>query len=260
MSLQIYNDDCFNVFTNIKVLQRCNENLNLVCVDLPYGQTDCDWDVKIDLNKMWEELDKICPPNCTFAFFCTSKFGYELIHSRPKWFAYDLVWVKNQSTGFMNANRQPLRNHEMIYIFRKPVCKKPFNRIYNPQKTEGKPYKSNRNGSLGTDIYRGKKHVPIDNKGDRYPLSVLYCDLDKSGVHYTAKPILLLEWLIKTYTNEGDYVLDFTMGSGSTGIACQNTNRNFIGVEKNLIIFERAKSRLEQNELRLKPECINVEK
>jgi len=314
----ILNDDCFNVFSKIP-----NKSVQLVCVDLPYGQTKCAWDCIIDLDKMWIELKRIGKYNCQYVFFCTTKFGYKLINSNPKWFRYDIIWEKSNSVGFLSANKQPLRKHEMIYVFNncgeddidncrnlemrayaekvkkyidKPMkeidlkvgnqgthhfyCFKssqfglptkatynkliehfkidemigfiPFDKllienikmIYNPQKTEGKPYKTI--GKYKCEVYGNFKSTPIDNKGDRFPISILKFDYDKEKLHPTQKPVALCEWIIKTYSNAGDLVLDFTMGSGSTIVACINTKRKYIGVEKDKPIFETAKKRIEE--------------
>lgn len=314
----ILNDDCFNVFNKIP-----GKSVQLVCVDLPYGQTDCSWDCIIDLDKMWIELKRIAKDNCQFVFFCTTKFGYKLIASNPKWFRYDIIWEKSKTLGFLSANKMPLRNHEMIYIFNNcgeddidncrnlqmrayaekvytyidktpkqitdimgnrkaehffyrtkssqfglptkatynkliehfnidkmegfiPFDKLQFNNmIYNPQKTEGKPYKTKGDRDL-CGVYGKKKITPKDNKGDRFPISILKFDYDKEKIHPTQKPVALCEWIVKTYSNEGDLVLDFTMGSASTIVACINTKRKYIGIEKDKTIFETAKKRIEE--------------
>ena len=230
--MNIYNDDCFNVLGTIK------DKVDLVLVDLPYGQTACKWDTKIDLDKMWEELKKICKENCIYIFFTTTKYGVDLINSNRKWFRYDIVWIKHNAVGFLNANKMPLRSHEMLYIFYKKRG------TYNPQKTEGKPYKARKKGCA--PIYGDVKRIPINNTdGKRHPLSHIKFNTDKKIKHSTAKPIELCEWLIKSYSNEGELVLDFTMGSGTTGVACKNTGRKFIGIEKDKEIFEYAKERLD---------------
>ena len=233
----IYNDDCFNIFSKIK-----KKSVDLILVDLPYGQTKCKWDVLIDLDKMWNEFKKICKSQCIYIFFCTTKFGNSLINSKPKWFKYDIVWEKTCSVGFLSANKQPLRQHEMIYIFGN------HKKTYNPQKTIGKPYKTN-SKVREIKIYGPTICTPIDNKGDRFPTSVIKFGYDKEKLHPTQKPVGLCEWLIKTYSNEGDLVLDFTMGSGSTIIACKNTKRNYIGIEMNKEIFEIAKKRIDEHKI-----------
>jgi DNA modification methylase len=485
--VKIYNTDCFTYFEKEK-----DKTIDLVLVDLPYGQTACKWDSLIDLNKMWIELKRICKSDCIYIFFCTTKFGYKLIQSNERWFKYDLVWEKSRKVGFLSANKMPLRKHEMIYVFadsdkeskpldcnqnirdyakfvkqfinkpindiikdvnntqishfftngyqfelptektynkliekynlqdmpgfrdyqslkdewekipktpltynpqktngkrytckqgkqtdtygidqqkrvstdnkgdrhphsilqfeepthemvyvfadgsqdeeRKPLdfnqnirdyakCIKQFinkpikdiikdvnntgishfftnghqfrmilendyNKLiekyklqempefrdyqslkdewkkipkipktpltYNPQKTEGTSYKTN-GMDLTKSYYRGGekeyKSEPINNKGDRHPTTILKFNNPKKSLHRTQKPTDLCEWLIKTYSNEGDNVLDFTMGSGTTGIACINTNRNFIGVELDKEIFKVARHRLFKHEL-----------
>ena len=232
----IKHSDCFDEFKNIR-----DNIVDLVCVDLPYGQTDCKWDTAIDLSKMWDELKRICKDECVYVFFCTVKFGHSLISSNKKWFRYDLVWQKSRSIGFLSANKMPLRNHEMIYIFYKKW------NVYNPQKTKGKPYKTKKNKKLNISIYGKKDYCgkAINNNGDRYPTSIIKCDLPKKSIHRTQKPTDLCEWFIKTYSNDNDIVLDYCMGSGSTIESCINTNRRYIGIEKDNDIYDIAKNRID---------------
>jgi site-specific DNA-methyltransferase (adenine-specific) len=237
----LYNDDCFNVFSLIE-----NKTIDLVILDLPYGQTACKWDNKIDLEKLWIELKRISKDNTQYIFFTTTKFGVDLINSNPIWFRYDLVWEKHNSVGFYMANKMPLRNFEMIYVFSNPKKK---GKIYNPQMTKGEPYhrgiRKNVNNIYGDCILTSGNNL----SGDRFPTSILkYYNKDKK-IHPTQKPIELLEWIIKTYSNESNLVLDCCMGSGSTIIACINTNRNYIGIEKDKEIFEKAKERIESIKL-----------
>jgi len=194
---------------------------------------------------MWINLKRICKKNCIYCFFTTTKFGIELINSNPKWFRYDLVWEKSRSSGFLNSHKIPLRKHEMIYMFGNPSTKK----TYNPQMREGfKPYtrKGRDDEILNKSVYskfKIPKNLVFDDK--RFPISVIkFNSVEKNKVHNTQKPTDLCEWLIKTHSNEGDTVLDFTMGSGSTGEACVNTNREFIGIEKDEEIFLIAYNRL----------------
>jgi site-specific DNA-methyltransferase (adenine-specific) len=196
---------------------------------------------------MWKELKRCCKGNCYYVFFCTTKFGYELINSNKKWFRYDLVWEKKNSVGHLSANKMPLRIHEMIYVFGNDKTTKIdgviVKRTYNPQKTKGEPYKKKQKPDV-CDIYNTGR-LPSNNKGDRHPTSILKFNISrKSSVHKTQKPLDLCEWLVKTYSNEGETVLDFTMGSGTTGVACKNTNRNFIGIEKDEDIFKIASKRI----------------
>ena len=233
--MNLINGDCLEVMKTIK-----KDSVDMVLVDLPYGQTHCEWDTIIDMEKMWIELKRICKSNANIIFFTTTKFGNKLINSNEKCFRYDLVWEKSSSVGFLSANKMPLRNHEMIYVFGKSSGGK---KTYNPQKTPGKPYKVKAHKTK--DIY-GQEEIPEnENKtGDRHPLSIQKFNHDKKKLHPTQKPVEACEWLIKTYSNEGDTILDFTMGSGSTGVACKNTNRNFIGIEMDEEIFKTAEERI----------------
>lgn len=233
--ISLYNDDCLTSMKDIMT-----KSVDLVLVDLPYGQTDCEWDIKINLEEMWSVLKQICKDECVYVFFTTTKFGYDLIHSNPKWFRYDLVWEKHCSVGFLNCNKMPLRIHEMIYIFSNPSVK---NKVYNPQKTPGKPYCTKSN-EIKSGVYGVKPNNGINNTGDRFPTSVLkYHQTDKK-IHPTQKPIELCDWLINTYSNENDLVLDFCMGSGTTGISCLKNKRQFIGIEKDENIYDTAENRI----------------
>jgi DNA modification methylase len=253
--MELYNDDC------LKILPTLAESyIDMVLVDLPYGQTGCEWDNVIDLEKMWKQLNRICKDTTAIVFFCTTKFGNTLINSNPKQFRYDLVWEKSNSVGFLNANKMPLRLHEMMYIFYKKLP------TYNPQKTAGKPYNTNGNKpsklfgdkpSTSTDNPTGDRHPTsivktygaggiIKHQSDgsnRHPTSIIQCP-NKKSKHPTAKPVELCEWLVKSYSNEGDTILDFTMGSGSTGVACKNLNRKFIGIEMDEAYFKICEERL----------------
>ena len=230
MESVIYNDDCFNVFSKIP-----DKTVQLVLVDLPYNQTACKFDKEIiDLNKMWVQLKRIGRENCKYVFFCTTKFGYDLITSNKEWFRYDLVWEKSNAVGFLNTKYQQLRAHEMIYVFHNSKKPKNMNWIYNAQLVKGKPYAVTKPAKAET-CYGVQKVFTNINEGIRHPRSVINHipkDNRNKKLHFTAKPVALCEWLIKSYSNESDMVLDFTMGSGSTIIACINTNRKYIGIEK----------------------------
>ena len=231
--INIYNDDCFKIFNKIG-----DKTIDLFLLDLPYNQTACKWDIMIDLDKMWVVIKRMMKPNAIIVFFTTTKFGYKLIQSNEKWFRYDLVWEKSRKVGFLSANKMPLRKHEMMYIFKKEQG------IYNPQKTEGKPYKPNRKPE--TNVYGTIERTNDENKGDRHPSSIIKFNNPAKSIHRTQKPVDLCEWLIKTYSNENDLVLDFCMGSGTTGEASFNTNRQFIGIEKDKEIFDIAHKRLKE--------------
>lgn len=250
--MELYNSDCFDIFPKIQ-----DKTINLFVLDLPYANfkfgtcTACKWDLPIDLDKMWIEIKRIMKPNAVIVFFCNTKFGYALIDSNPKWFKYDLIWKKSRKVGFLSANKQPLRQHENLYVFNNQKA------TYNPQKTEGKAYS---NGGIHKNNLYGENHTDkiCNKKGitDRHPTSILPDEIKSTiieynnphkTIHRTQKPEKLLEWLIKTYSNEEDTVMDFCMGSGTAGVACKNTNRKFIGVEKDPEIFELAKKRIEDN-------------
>ncbi len=239
---KLINGDC------IEELPKLDANsVDLVLVDLPYGQTAAEWDVKIDLDAMWKELKRVGKDNTAYIFFTTTKFGNDLINSNPKLFKYDLVWQKSNIVGFLNANRMPMREHEMIYIFYNKLP------IYNPQKTDldnvrVRPWKNNRNNGVYGKINEYKEDKTYVGV---HPKSIIKFNNPPQNKrnHLTEKPVDLLEWLIKSYSNKDGIVLDFTMGSGSTGIACMNTDRGFIGIEKDPDIFNVAEKRIREHKI-----------
>ena len=236
--LEIHNDDCFNVFPKIK-----ENSIDLFVLDLPYANkkfgncTACHWDTPIDLKKMWMEIKRIMKPTAVLCFFCNTKFGFTLIESNPKWFRYDLIWKKSRKVGFLSANKRQLRNHENIYVFGEKLG------TYNPQKIKGEPYKRHQK-TINCEVYSIERKDKINKSGDRHPGSVIENVSVQKTIHRTEKPVGILEYLIKSYSNEGDTVMDFTMGSGSCGEACFNTKRRFIGVEKDDDNFVLAQERL----------------
>jgi site-specific DNA-methyltransferase (adenine-specific) len=329
---KIYNYDCFDLFPQIDANQ-----IDLVIVDLPYGQTSNDWDRKIDLDAMWQQLRRICKSTATYVFFCTTKFGNELIGSNPDWFRYDLVFQKANAVGFLQSNHMPLRTHEMLYVFydqdyddkaksrnlqlrsyfkevkqfiNQPTTKlisecghgvvrslsktfssqftlpsevtynklidkyhidtmpsfKPYANLrrmyeppvkntYNPQMVPGKPYRDKvKQSQVSAPLsnYRSKIVQSSNETGERYPKSVIRFKPDCAKIHPTQKPVALNEYLIKTYSNPNDLVLDFCFGSGSSIVACINTNRRYIGCEKNTEIFNLASQRINNTLLNTK--------
>ena len=214
-------------------------SVDMILTDPPYGTTACKWDSIIPLEPMWEQLKRVIKPNGAIVMTASQPFTTTLISSQMKLFKYSWLWDKGQGTGFLNAKRQPLRSCEDVVVFYK---KQP---TYNPQMRLGfKPYKC-KQGATKTQNYGNQSGAITVSDGSRYPLTLVAFNRDGAKVHPTQKPVALMEYLIKTYTNETDTVLDFTMGSGSTGVACVNTNRKFIGIELDEDYFRIAKNRIE---------------
>lgn len=220
-----------------------NITVDAIITDPPYGTTACKWDTVIPFDEMWLRLNKLIKPNGAIVLFGSEPFSSALRMSNIKNYKYDWVWQKPKGTGHLNAKKQPMRDKEDICVFYKKQC------TYNPQMTEGAPYKDKagkdhaKNTSI-TDSYGNYTNYREVNKGVRYPKQVQkFGVVERGTLHPTQKPVALMEYLIKTYTNENETVLDFTMGSGSTGVACKNTNRKFIGIEMDEKYFEIAEKR-----------------
>lgn len=227
--------DCLELMKDIP-----DKSIDMILCDLPYGTTKCKWDSIIPFEPLWCHYERIIKDNGVIVLFGSEPFTSILINSNLKMFRYDLVWDKQKGCDFLNANRKPLKSHENIVVFYKKLP------TYNKQYWYSKPYKKI-NGNRGQTACYGKSHN-FDTEsldGKRNPLSILTYSRDGNRVHPTQKPVALLEYLIKTYTNEGETVLDNCMGSGSTGVACLNTNRNFIGIELDENYFNIAKDRIE---------------
>ncbi len=236
--------DCLELMKDIP-----DKSIDMILCDLPYKETGNKWDKNIDLEKLFNEYRRIIKDDGCIALNGTFKFGVQLYNVAANLYKYDWVWEKDNGTNAPNVNHQPFRVHEFIFIFGKGRVTN-GTRIpmkYNPQKTEGKPYKQ-KSGKISENWKGGLKNVITDNKnGLRHPKTIQRFNRDK-GFHPTQKPVALLEYFIKTYTNENDTVLDNCMGSGSTGVACVNTNRNFIGIELDENYFNIAKERIENAE------------
>ena len=229
--MKLLNGDC------LKLLNEIDDNsVDLVLCDLPYGQTSCKWDCKIDLVEMWKQFKRIRKDKHTpFFFTCSTRFGYELIKSNEKWFRYDLVWEKSAAVGFLCAKKMPMRKHEMIYVFYENL---PLYDIssHNHKFLKVTPPTSN-------DLY-GYTLGGVKQKYDPpLPKSVLQFKSER-GKHNTQKPTTMMEWIFKYYSKEGDTILDPTMGSGSMGVACKSMNREFIGIEMDEEIYKVACERL----------------
>lgn len=210
----------------------------MIC--LTDGTTACKWDIIIPFEPLWEQYKRVIKDNGAIVLFGSEPFSSHLRLSNLKWYKYDWVWKKEKGLGFLNAKKMPLRDTENISVFYKTQP------LYNPQMTKGKPYRATNSPNLQKGTNREYMQVTTENNGERYPLTTLEFNRVRKTIHPTQKPVALLEYLIKTYTNEGDTVLDNVMGSGSTGVACVNTNRNFIGIEMDNKYFQIAKDRIEQ--------------
>lgn len=228
--------DCLELMKDIP-----DNSIDMILCDLPYGTTQCKWDSIIPFEDLWEQYNRIIKNNGAICLFGQEPFSSTLRLSNLKNFKYDWIWDKVKGTGFLNAKRQPMRNHEIISVFYKKQC------TYNPQKTFGHKLKqSYRRKELQTEVYGEMKNDYSYSSTERYPRSiqVFSTDTQNSSLHPTQKPVALCEYLIKTYTNENEIVLDNCMGSGTTGVACVNTNRNFIGIELDKNYFNIAKERI----------------
>jgi len=295
----LLNGDCLEEMKSID-----NNSIDLIFCDLPYGQTSCKWDCKIDLDLFWKEVMRIKKLNCPIFMTTTTKFGVELINSCPKKcpFRYDLVWVKSKKCGFLSSKKMPLRSHEMVYVFYEKL---PFYDLsshthkFIKKETEPEPEAEDKysNGTINSNTYdipnkskggmyrspAGQYDPPLptsvvkeeskeglaykpsfsqkDNADNQYrkmgrkggesaydpPLPTTMLEIKSShGKHSTEKPVALMEWILKYYSKEGDIVLDPTMGSGSTGVACKNLNRDFIGIELDKEIYDKACDRIKE--------------
>ena len=225
--------DCLEVMKHIP-----NGSVDMVLADPPYGTTACKWDLIIPLEPMWEQLKRVIKPNGAIVMTASQPFTTTLIASNMKMFKYCWVWHKKQGGNPLNAKRQPLRVVEDIVVFN--------TKTYNPQMRTGKARK--KGGIKKQPETTGKVDLCFSHYSDQYyPTSIIEianCANKKDRVHPTQKPVALMEYLIKTYTNEGETVLDFTAGSFTTGVACVNLNRNFIGIEKDEHYFEIGSKRI----------------
>ena len=229
--------DCLVEMQNIP-----DDSVDLILTDPPYGTTACKWDSVIPFKPMWKQLNRIIKSNGAIVLFGSEPFSSALRMSNIKNYKYDWVWEKQQGTGHLNAKKQPLRKTENISVFYKKQC------LYNPQMVGSETRVVKRNGKKSkNENYSEHIEIPESTYVGRYPTNIINEKTPKTGIHPTQKPIALMEYLIKTYTNEGESVLDFTMGSGSTGVACKNLNRDFIGIELDETYFNIAKNRIENH-------------
>ena len=245
-NIQLLHGDCIELMSSIEA-----GSIDMILCDLPYGALSkqnkhTKWDTPVDLTALWKEYSRIIKPNGAIVLFGIGAFTASLIKSNQKMFRYTLVWDKARTTGFLNAKRMPLRRHEDIAVF----YKRPP--TYNPQMEKREPGKRNHDkGKLDTphvnSCYGGFKEVQSPQTDEKYPTSIITIPKEHSVgkmFHPTQKPVALLEYLIRTYTNAGDTVLDNCMGGGSTGVACINTGRKFIGMEMNDKYYDAAVARI----------------
>ena len=233
---RLYNADCLE---GMKRIDDCC--VDLVIADLPYGTTRNSWDKRIDLESFWAQIKRVIKENAAIIMFADMKFAVELINSNPKMFRYDLVWDKAIPTGFLNANRMPLRSHELMLVF---YSKLP---VYNPEMAKGR---HRLKGGTGRQSDNYGKYNDSSNYSDLYyPKSIVQISnaIRAGGIHPTQKPVVLYEYLIKMYSNENDLVLDPVSGSGTIGIATINTKRKFIGFELDKEYYEASKERIKQH-------------
>ena len=249
---QIYNEDCFETFKRIP-----NGSVDLVLCDPPYGTTACSWDTVIPLDPMWKELLRVVTVNGTMIFTSSQPFTTTLIGSRLKLFKYSLVWIKTKPFGFVHAQNMPMKSHEDISVFSKGVVahSQEFGNkmTYKPQGLEpcGKMVKGkhdDKKGRTGHTLYRPSHKEEIFQEFTNYPNSTIRIDSEWKGDHPTQKPVPLMEYLIMTYSYKDQTILDFAFGSGTTGVACGNLGRRFIGCDNDTThgYFEIAKKRISE--------------
>lgn len=244
---ELWQGDCLELMDKIK-----SKSIDCIICDLPYGTTECRWDIIIPFEKLWEQYERIIKDNGAIVLFGAEPFASKLRISNLKLYRYDWFWIKNNAGNFAQAPYMPLRNVENICVFSKAtIAQNSKNRmIYNPQGVKDSQKKSK--GKSATDFRPNrKKQKDYIQRGTGYPRQTLEFRRDTSFIHPTQKPVALLEYLILTYTNGGDVVLDNCMGSGSTGVACKRLKRNFIGIEKDEKYFILAKERIKNETIQM---------
>lgn len=236
--VKLYKGDCLEVMKDIP-----DKSIDMILCDLPYGTTTCKWDVIISFDKLWEQYNRIIKDNGAIVLFGSEPFSSQLRMSNLKNYKYDWIWQKKRPSLFQHANKRPMKDHETISVFYK---KQPNYKNINLRKKE-RATNNYRKNKIGTFLQDGCKNKNQIQTVTGYNRQILEFGMHNGGLlHPTQKPVALLEYLIKTYTNENDVVLDNCMGSGSTGVACKHTNRKFIGIELDDNYFEIAKKRIEE--------------
>lgn len=230
--------DCMEILPHLP-----DASIDLILCDLPYGVTDCAWDRKLPLQKLFSEYRRLLAPRGAIVLTATQPFTTDLVNACRDWFRYDLVWDKSSPVGYLNANRMPLRRHESILVF---YPKLP---VYHPQFSAGRPYHRKGGESKRGGVYRATKVLEATNPGRRHPTSILEFPRETNGgkkrlYHPTQKPVALFEFLVNSYTEPGAVVLDNCIGAGTTALACIATSRHFIGIEKDPLFAARAGERV----------------
>ena len=234
---KIIKGDCLKIMPTLT-----SESIDMILCDLPYGTTRNKWDVIIPFEPLWAEYTRIVKPNGAIVLTAAQPFSSMLVMSKPDLFKYEWIWEKTIASGQLNVNKQPLRKHESVLIF---YSKQP---TYNQQFTPGKPYSINRKPTFDGPGYNKQTNSTKNNNGYRHPASIIKVSNPRiKGGHPTQKPTELFEYLILTYTNERETVLDNCIGSGTTAIACINTNRHYIGIEKSNKYYNRAIQRIKEH-------------
>ena len=236
----IYNMDCLEGMKQIP-----DGTIDAVICDLPYGTTRNQWDSVIPLDQLWTEYRRITKPNAAIVLFSQQPFTSALVMSNPQMFRYEWIWQKEQGTGFLNAKKMPMKEHENVMVFYRDLP------TYNPIMKQGyEPYGGTTKADTSSN-YGSHGEVVKDNHGERYPTTIVQFDRDTDGFHPTQKPVDLLRYLVLTYTNEGDTVLDNCMGSGTTAIACIKERRHFIGFELSKEYYDKAVKRIKAEQAQL---------
>lgn len=233
----LHQGDCIELMQQIP-----SGTVDMVLTDPPYGTTECSWDNPITFPEMWKQLHRVTKPNAAIVLMAAQPFASKLICSNEADFRYDLIWEKGNATGFFNAKKMPLRAHEHILVFYKKLP------TYNPQMTHGHPRKTATKKMINSECYGKEVAVQQYDSTSRYPRSVQFFSSDKQrgNYHPTQKPLALMRYLIQTFSNDGEVTLDFTMGSGTTGVACIQTGRDFIGIELDENHYRTAAKRIKQ--------------
>ena len=248
-NITLYNDNCFNVLPK---LVQDSVKVDMVLCDPPYNETGNKWESEMDYKQIFHWLEQLITEEGAILFTGTFKHGVKLYNACPQLYKYEWIWEKEHGTNVPSVNYQPFRVHEYIYVFGKGRVShgKRTPMKYHPQKTKGKSYEQYNSYNNSEKWKGGLNRTKTINKGDRHPHTIQYFKRER-GYHPTQKPVKMLEYFIKTYTDVGDTVLDFCMGSGSTGVACKNLSRNFIGIELDNDYFNIAKERINDAQTKL---------